>query len=299
MAILVVGGTGAVGKQIALQLQQQLGNVRALVRGGDENPKTKELRQAGVEIIAGDLKQAETLDAACKGVDTVITTATSMPTAADDGLRKVDHVGGLALIAAADRAGVAKFVYTSYSGNIRPECPLGGAKRDCEDQLRKTSMQAVTLRPSYFMESWLSPALGFDPVAGRVRIYGTGEAKISYISAVDVAKFAVVAATKKLDRQTTLEIGGPEALSQLDAVRIFENALHKKIALDYVPQAAIEEQHRTAVEPLQKSFAALTLAITQGDEVPGASELAKEYGIDLRSVADYAASITAPAARTA
>jgi len=160
-------------------------------------------------------------------------------------------------------------------------------------------MQAVTLRPSYFMESWLSPALGFDPVAGRVRIYGTGEAKISYISAVDVAKFAVVAATKKLDRQTTLEIGGPEALSQLDAVRIFENALHKKIALDYVPQAAIEEQHRTAVEPLQKSFAALTLAITQGDEVPGASDLAKEYGIDLRSVADYAASITAPAARTA
>jgi len=299
MAILVVGGTGAVGKQIALQLQQQLGNVRALVRGGDENPKTKELRQAGVEIIAGDLKQAETLDAACKGVDTVITTATSMPTAADDGLRKVDHVGGLALIAAADRAGVAKFVYTSYSGNIRPECPLGGAKRDCEDQLRKTSMQAVTLRPSYFMESWLSPALGFDPVAGRVRIYGTGEAKISYISAVDVAKFAVVAATKKLDRQTTLEIGGPEALSQLDAVRIFENALHKKIALDYVPQAAIEEQHRTAVEPLQKSFAALTLAITQGDEVQGASDLAKEYGIDLRSVADYAASITAPAARTA
>ena len=299
MAILVVGGTGAVGKQIALQLQQQLGNVRALVRGGDENPKAKELRQAGVEIIAGDLKQAETLDAACKGVDTVITTATSMPSNADDGLRKVDHEGGLALIAAADRAGVAKFVYTSYSGNIRPECPLGGAKRDCEDQLRKTSMQAVTLRPSYFMESWLSPALGFDPVAGRVRIYGTGEAKISYISAVDVAKFAVVAATKKLDRQTTLEIGGPEALSQLDAVRIFENALHKKIALDYVPQAAIEEQHRTAVEPLQKSFAALTLAITQGDEVPRASDLAKEYGIDLRSVADYAASITAPAARTA
>ena len=299
MAILVVGGTGAVGKQIALLLQQQLGNVRALVRGGDENPKAKELRQAGVEIIAGDLKQAETLDAACKGVDTVITTATSMPSNADDGLRKVDHEGGLALIAAADRAGVAKFVYTSYSGNIRPECPLGGAKRDCEDQLRKTSMQAVTLRPSYFMESWLSPALGFNPVAGRVRIYGTGEAKISYISAVDVAKFAVVAATKKLDRQTTLEIGGPEALSQLDAVRIFENALHKKIALDYVPQAAIEEQHRTAVEPLQKSFAALTLAITQGDEVPGASELAKEYGIDLRSVADYAASITAPAARTA
>ena len=299
MAILVVGGTGAVGKQIALQLQQQLGNVRALVRGGDENPKTKELRQAGVEIIAGDLKQAETLDAACKGVDTVITTATSMPTAADDGLRKVDHVGGLALIAAADRAGVDKFVYTSYSGNIRPECPLGGAKRDCEDQLRKTSMQAVTLRPSYFMESWLSPALGFDPVAGRVRIYGTGEAKISYISAVDVANFAVVATTKKLDRQTTLEIGGPEALSQLDAVRIFENALHKKIDLNYVPQAAIEEQHRTAVEPLQKSFAALTLAITQGDEVPGASDLAKEYGIDLRSVADYAASFTAPAARTA
>jgi len=39
MAILVVGGTGAVGKQIALLLQQQLGNVRALVRGGKRTQK--------------------------------------------------------------------------------------------------------------------------------------------------------------------------------------------------------------------------------------------------------------------
>jgi uncharacterized protein YbjT (DUF2867 family) len=149
------------------------------------------------------------------------------------------------------------------------------------------------------MEAWLSPALGFDPVQGRARIYGSGEKKVSYISAVDVAGFAVAAATKKLERHTTLEMGGPEPLSQLDAVHIFEDALQKKFALDYVPLEAVQEQYRSAVDPLRKTFAALTLGYAKGDEIPGASALAKEYGIPQRSVADHAASFSSPAARTA
>jgi hypothetical protein len=51
-------------------------------------------------------------------------------------------------------------------------------------------MQAIILRPSYFMEMWLSPHLGFDPEKGTARIYGSGDAKASYISAFDVAEFA-------------------------------------------------------------------------------------------------------------
>src|SRR5208282_6367957 len=98
--------------------------------------------------------------------ETVICTATSMPAGADDGLRKVDHDGTLSLIEAAERQGVKRFVYVSYSGNSREDSPLETAKRDCENRLLNSKMQAVILRPSYFMDMWLSPALGFDPVNG-------------------------------------------------------------------------------------------------------------------------------------
>jgi len=284
---LVVGATGFVGKQIGLRLRQQGRKVRALVRGGASRAEAKELREAGCEIVDGDLTRPETLAAACQGIDTVITTATSMPHGRDAGLRRVDHDGSLALIDAAERAGVKKFVYTSYSGNIRYDSPLETAKRACEDRLLKSKMQGVILRPSYFMEVWLSPVLGFDPAQAQARIYGTGEAKVSYISAFDVAEFAVATAKAQEAGNVVLEMGGPEALSQLDAVRLFEQALGRKFALEFVPLEALKQQHRAATDPLQKTFAALMLGYAMGDIIPQARANAERYAIRLRSVADY------------
>lgn len=300
MAILIVGATGFVGQAIALKLHQANNEVRALVRGGLGNPKAGDLRTAGVPVFEGDLTRPETLPPACAGIETVVCTATSMPAAADDGLRRVDLEGTLALIAAAERAGVRRFVYTSYSGNLRLESPLETAKRTCEDRLLKGSMQAVILRPSYFMEMWLSPALGFDAEKGSARIYGSGEAKGNYISAFDVVDFAAAAATKDIaERQTILEMGGPEALSQLDAVHIFERALDKRISVEHVPVEVLQQQHRSATDPLQKTFAALMLGYAQGDVIAGARETAKQYGVRLRSVGDYASSFRARGAGVA
>lgn len=284
---LVVGATGFVGKRIAVRLREEGRAVRALVRGGAGRAEAKELREAGVEIVDGELTRPETLSRACAGIDTVICTATSMPHGRDDGLRRVDREGVLALIDAAERAGVKKFVYTSYSGRIRIDSPLETAKRDCENRLRKSRMQAVILRPSYFTEVWLSPALGFDPAKGTARICGTGEAKGSYISAFDVAEFAVATAKKSESGNVELEMGGPEALSQLDAVRLFEKTLGKKFTLEHVPLAALEQQHRSS-DPLQKTFAALMLGYARGNEISEARANAERYGIRLRSVADYA-----------
>jgi NADH dehydrogenase len=194
----------------------------------------------------------------------------------------------LALIGAAEHQGAKKFVYVSYSGNIREDSPLETAKRGCESRLLASAMEAVILRPSYFMEMWLSPALGFDPASGSARIYGSGDAKISYTSASNVASFGVMAATRKgPDKHTILEIGGPEPLSQLAAVQIFERALNKKVKIDHVPADALQAQHASS-DPLQKTFGALMLAYSKGDIVAGAVSLAREHAIALRSVAEYA-----------
>ena len=300
MTILVVGATGFVGQAAALRLRERGNQVRGLVRGGATHPKVRDLQAAGVAIVEGDLTRPGSLAAACEGVETVVCTATSMPAAANDGLRRVDLEGTLGLIEAAERAGVQRFVYTSYSGNLRFDSPLETAKRTCEDRLLKGRMQVIILRPSYFMEMWLSPLLGFDPDKGSARVYGSGDAKASYISAFDVAEFAAAAAAKETDkRQTILEMGGPETVSQLEAVGIFEQALHKKIAVEHVPWEALQEQHRSATDPLQKTFAALMLGYAQGDVIAGARETAEQYGVRLRSVAEYATGFRAQRAGVA
>ena len=291
MPILVAGATGIVGGEIVQRLRQRGVEVRALLRGGAAHAKAQTLRDTGVEVLNGDLTSPETLPAACADVDTVISTVTSMPSGANDGLRRVDHEGNLALIAAAEHAGAKHFVYVSYSGNIREDSPLERAKRDCEDHLLQSSMQAVILRPSYFMEMWLSPALGFDAANGSARIYGSGEGKVSYISSSDVAEFAVAAATREHGQKNTiLEMGGPEPMSQLDAVKAFERALGNRLQLQFVPVEALLEQHKST-DPLQKTFAALMVAYTKGDPIPGAQAVASEYGVPLRSVADHAADV--------
>jgi uncharacterized protein YbjT (DUF2867 family) len=299
MSILVVGATGIVGGEIAHKLVQQGQQVSALIRGGRSHSKAAQLTSAGVEVIEGDLARPETLSGAAKGKQTVICTASSMPMGANDGLRTVDHDGVLALIEAAERQGVKRFVYTSYSGNIREDSPLETAKRACENRLLGSSMEAVILRPSYFMEVWLSPMLGFDPTNGVARIYGSGNAKVSYISASNVADFAVATAAKEYPQtHVVLGMGGPEALSQPDAARIFEQALNKKIKLEYVPEEALHEQHRSS-DPLQKTFGALMLTYAKSDVINEAASVAEQHGIKLRSLSEYASTFRAAATSTA
>ena len=52
---LVVGATGLVGQQIALNLRRQGRAVRALVRGGAHQDKSSPLLSAGVELVDADL----------------------------------------------------------------------------------------------------------------------------------------------------------------------------------------------------------------------------------------------------
>ena len=286
MSILIVGATGFVGGEIARKLASRGLKVFGLVRGGSAHPKASQLAKQGVTIVPGDLRKPESL--AFKDVETIVCTATSMPTGADDGLRRTDLEGTLALIDAAQQHGAKKFVYVSYSGNIREDSPLETAKRRCEARLQSGPLETVILRPSYFMETWLSPALGFDPAHGSARIYGSGNGMVSYISAFDVAEFAAIATTKKYGQQhTVLEMGGPRPLSQLDAAQIFDRAWNTKLKRDFVPEQILREQHKSS-DPLQKTFAALMLAYAKGDSIDSAESVAHDHSVSLRSVEQLA-----------
>ena len=72
--ILIVGSSGKLGGNIAKRLLEMGKSIRILTR---ENLAYQTFIESGAQHVKGDLKDRQTLEAACQGVDTVITTATA------------------------------------------------------------------------------------------------------------------------------------------------------------------------------------------------------------------------------
>lgn len=72
--ILVAGATGKLGGIITLRLLAEGRPLRILVR---ENSNYQALVEDGAQPVFGDLKDRGSLDKACQGINTVITTASS------------------------------------------------------------------------------------------------------------------------------------------------------------------------------------------------------------------------------
>jgi uncharacterized protein YbjT (DUF2867 family) len=287
--ILIVGSTGMVGGEVCRLLSEKGVPFRAMVRPTSDPVKVDGLKRLGAEIVEGDLRQPETLQAACAEVSAVICTVSAMPFGYKPGvndLQNVDLEGGKALVDAAKAAGVRHFIYTSFSKNINLDFPLNIAKRAVEDHLRASGMVHTILRPGYFMQVWLSPAVGFDVTNRKVTIYGTGDQPTSWIDYKDVARFAVESLTNPAACDATLELGGPETVSPNQVVQLYETKLGAPIEVTHVPTEVLQGQMQGAQDHMQKSFAGLMLAYATGDPIPMSAVL-QAFPLKLTSVEEY------------
>jgi NADH dehydrogenase len=289
MRTLVVGATGLLGSEVCRRLRDTGASVRALTRPTADANKRAALVALGVETVTGDLKDAASLARACDGIEAVISTASATLSRQEgDSIETVDRQGQLALIDAARNAGVDHFVFVSFRENPKIQFPLTIAKRAVERALQLSGMAYTILQPSYFMEVWLSPALGFDPGAGTVRVYGDGTRPISWISYRDVAHAAAAAVGATSARNKVVELGGPQALSPREVVQLFEAAGKRDIHIECVPEAALESQMSAAADSLQKSFAGLMLQYAAGDAIDNTTSR-KLFPFPMTSVRDFIA----------
>ncbi|MGA3078409.1 MAG: SDR family oxidoreductase [Bryobacteraceae bacterium] len=284
---LIVGATGLVGGEICRRLAADRKPVRALVRPAGDASRIDELRAAGAELATGDLKDPASIQAACAGATAVLSTASSvLSRQPGDTIDGVDRIGQLQLIEAAAAAGVKHFVYVSFSP-MAEDFALQRAKREVEQALISSGMAYTILRPTFFMEIWLSPALGFDVAARRARIYGAGENPISWISFPNVAEFAVRSLDTPTARNATFTLGGPEAIAPLQVVRIFEELGGAPFTVEYVLESVLRAGKASARRALDEAFAALSLAYAHGDAIDMRATL-EAMPVRLVGVREYA-----------
>jgi NADH dehydrogenase len=289
--ILIAGATGFLGGEICRRLAgRESPYAGSCVRRRTTRPwnasEPLALRRSWATCAI-----VTSLDAACRGVRTVVTTITTTRSRQPgDSIEATDEAGQLNLVDAARAAGVEHFVYVSYSANLDDSGPLTHAKRAVEQRIRESGMSYTILRPSYFMEVWLSPHLGFDFKNRKATVYGAGKRQISFISLGDVAEFAVRAVRSRDAGSSTIELGGPNAVSPLEAVRIFEEVAGAPFEVQHVPESTLRTQFAAAPDSLQKSFAGLMLDYASGDEIPMEHTL-RSIPVQLTSVRDYARNV--------
>jgi uncharacterized protein YbjT (DUF2867 family) len=269
---LVVGATGNVGGAVCEVLRGQDKPVRAMVRETSDPERVRRLEELGAEVVRGELRDPDSLALACAAVATVVSGATTITSLGTDSISAVDGEGQLSLVDAARSADVGHFIYVSYTRHVDTDDPLTQAKRAVEERLRASGMAFTILRPSYFMEMWLGPPLGWELSESRARVLGSGEQRVNWISARDVVEAIVASVDNPNAHGQTIELGGPDALSPLEVVRLAESISGRAIAVEHIPVEALEQQAREAAGTDAAIFPSLMLCQTRGAEIEPAPE---------------------------
>jgi uncharacterized protein YbjT (DUF2867 family) len=223
----------------------------------------------------------------------VVTTPTAiLSQQQEDTFETVDLHGQIRLIDAARAAKIGHYIFVSVSGNLlkHGDNPLLDAKRAVENHLQQSGLAYSILRPTFFMEIWLSPHLGFDFANAKATIYGSGQNKTSYISLQNVVDFAVESLSNPAARNAVLELGGLEAFSQLEVVQMFEEIIGRTFEKQFVSEEALRTRKAAATNPVEQTFADLTLAAARGDKID-MGEIFGNFSIRPRSVRDYAKAV--------
>jgi uncharacterized protein YbjT (DUF2867 family) len=207
MVLLIVGATGTLGRQIARRALDEGYEVRCLVRSPK---KAAFLKEWGAHLIKGNLCVPDTLPPALEGVTAVIDASTARATDSLS-IRQVDWDGKVALIQAAQKAGIERFIFFSIMGASQyPKVPLMDIKDCIEKYLQASGLNYTILRPCGFFQGLIGQYA--IPVLEGQSVWVTGESTpIAFMDTQDIARFALQALKQDATQRNAYDIAGPRA----------------------------------------------------------------------------------------
>ncbi|KGG25128.1 putative chaperon-like protein Ycf39 for quinone binding in Photosystem II [Prochlorococcus marinus str. SS35] len=235
MKVLIVGGTGTLGRQIAKKAIDAGFQVRCMVR---RPRKASYLQEWGCELTQGDLLRQKDLEYSLNGVDALIDAATSRP---DDprSVYETDWEGKLNLYRACESIGVKRVVFLSLLAAEKfRNVPLMDIKFCTERYLLDSSLDFTILQGAAFMQGVIGqfaiPILDSQPVW----ISGNSS-NIAYMNTEDMASFAIAALSRSQTIRGVYPVVGPRSWKSEEVIKICEGFSDKKAKVLRVSPALI------------------------------------------------------------
>lgn len=224
--ILVTGATGNTGTGLVPALLDAGLDVRAFVRNDEE--KAQALREAGAEIVVGDLDRPETIEAAVQGVDKIYLLTWNGPTQ----LQQVENV-----LDVARRAGAPHIVRHSMWGSENSRIIKQGDQ--AEESLKSSGLPWTILKPTFFMQNTM---LARQTIASDGVIYwDMGDGKLAMIDVRDIVDAAVAVLSGTGHEGQSYILTGPEPISMHDVADTLSDILDKEVTYISVPgEAALQ-----------------------------------------------------------
>lgn len=234
--ILVTGATGTTGSRVAAVLAE---------RGVATRLATRNPRAAGQ--VRFDWASRDTHDDAVRGVSAIYLVA---PIGVVDPVSLVEP-----FLEAALRHRVRRVVALSSSALAEGAPGLGAIHR----LVRATMPEWAVLRPSWFMQNFTGDHLIAHGVREGEIVTATGDGRVAFIDAGDIAAVAARALTDDVPHNAEHIITGPEALSYADAAAILTRLLGRTIRHRSVP--AEEAARRITAHGVPAEFARVLAAM--------------------------------------
>lgn len=234
--ILVTGAAGrigSVGRMVTERLLDRGRKVRAQVRVDDE--RAERLRQAGAEVVVGDLLELDAVHRAIEGCETVCFGMSVAPTY----LEAATNVAAVARHHKV-RAFINLSQMTVREMDIHNSTPSPQQRQHWlfEQVLGWSGLPVVEVRPTAFMEGLFLQAARTIAATGRI-MAPFGEGKNSAIAASDVARaITVIAADPAPHIGRTYHLTGPVSQDMHATAAAFSSALGRSVSYVDVPLEA-------------------------------------------------------------
>ena len=233
--ILITGAAGKTGRAIIRTLQGRGVMVRALVRRPDQGHAVQELGAS--EVVLGDMRGTSAWQRACAGVRALYHIC---PNVSPD-----EVTIGQAAIAAAQAAGVERFVYHSVLHPQVEAMPHHWLKLRVEELLFASGLAYTILQPAAYMQNVLAQweritTQGVYPIP-----YPAGT-RLGLVDLADVAEAAALVLTEAGHAGAIYELAGPEALTQTEVAAILALQLSRPVRVEVIPLTAWEANARAA-----------------------------------------------------
>ena len=231
LSILLLGGTGTIGRATAQALRTEGHRVTALIR-----PSANADLLPGCTVIRGEVTP-DTLTEAMPGIDAVVSCLASRTGAPKDAWA-VDHAANSTALQAAVTAGVRQFVLLSAICVQKPLLEFQRAKLAFEAELQAAPLDWTIVRPTAYFKS-LSGQVARVQENRSFLVFGDGKlTACKPISDADLGRFLALCLTDPEKRNRILPIGGPgPAITPLDQAAMLERLFGRPVPIRHVPVA--------------------------------------------------------------